>query len=70
MFDEFTQAIVAIHKANDALEYGIQQSKAIREENQRLINENSELRKEISNLTSKISTLELEISKSESKSPN
>jgi regulator of replication initiation timing len=63
MFDEFTQAIVAIHKANDALEYGIQQSKAIREENQRLINENSELRKEISNLR-------LELSKSESKSPN
>lgn len=65
MFDEFTQAIVAIHKANDALEYGIQQSKAIREENQRLINENSELRKEISNLRST-----LEIYKSESKSPN
>jgi regulator of replication initiation timing len=65
MFDEFTQAIVAIHKANDALEYGIQQSKAIREENQRLINENSELRKEISNLKSILETY-----KSESKSPN
>lgn len=57
MFGEFTQAIVALHKANDALEFGIQQSKAIKEENQRLINENSELRKEIADLKSEIDKL-------------